>query len=75
MELSGDSEMSENGHGKRLVYELKDLPELLHISYPMVAKLVKAGTIRSISVGRRRLIPVAAIDEFLSGESPKKPAK
>ena len=40
--------------------------ELLGVCRDTVYVLIRSGQLRSIKAGRARLIPVAAIDEFLS---------
>jgi excisionase family DNA binding protein len=50
----------------RLAFSVAELPALLPLSVRTCAKLVAEGHIRSLVVGRRRLIPREAIDEFLA---------
>lgn len=45
--------------------------ELLGICRDTVYVLLRSGRLRSIKAGRARLIPLAAIDEFLSTEEEK----
>ena len=42
--------------------------ELLGVCRDTVYVLMRAGRLRSVKAGRARLIPVAAIEEFLSNE-------
>ncbi|GAA1416673.1 helix-turn-helix domain-containing protein [Catellatospora coxensis] len=42
--------------------------ELLGICRDTVYVLMRAGRLRSVKAGRARLIPVAAIEEFLTSE-------
>lgn len=42
---------------------------LLDIGHDLVYELVYAGRLRSVKVGRRRLIPVAELNRFLSEEA------
>lgn len=39
------------------------------ISRPSIYSLLNAGTLRSVHVGRRRLIPAAAIADYIAGQS------
>lgn len=49
----------------KLVYEAEELIPILHLSRPSVYKALKEGTIPSIRIGRRRLIPVSALKKYL----------
>jgi excisionase family DNA binding protein len=40
---------------------------LLSVSRDTVYVLLRSGRLRSVKVGRARLIPVSAIEDFLSG--------
>ncbi len=51
---------------EKLVYEVEELIPILHLSRPSVYKAVKDGTIPSIKIGRRRLIPVSAFKIYLA---------
>jgi excisionase family DNA binding protein len=39
--------------------------EVLGIGRSMVFELIKSGKLRSVKVGRRRLIPQAALEDFI----------
>ena len=54
---------------ERLTRTPEELLSLLGLSRPTVYRLLKSGELRSIKVGRKILIPLAAIDEFLNGTS------
>lgn len=43
--------------------------DIIGISRCSVYKLLKTGELRSLSVGRRRVIPVDAIEELLNGSA------
>ena len=43
--------------------------EMLGISRSMVHKLIRRGELRSVKAGTRRLVPVAAVDEFIEKNS------
>lgn len=42
--------------------------EMLGVCRDTVYELMRAGQLRSVRVGRARLIPLAALQEFLAGE-------
>ncbi|MHB1533917.1 MAG: excisionase family DNA-binding protein [Acidimicrobiales bacterium] len=44
-----------------------DAAQLLGLGRSSLYELIETGRIRSVKVGSRRLVPMAAIDEFLSG--------
>ena len=50
---------------QRVAYTMKEALELLPISRTTIYQLVKEGRLRSLRVGKKILIPVTAIDEFL----------
>jgi excisionase family DNA binding protein len=52
-----------------LAVRLPEAARLLSISERFAANLIASGKIRSLRVGKVRLIPVTAIDEFLNGEN------
>ena len=45
---------------------IKDTEEALNLGHTKVCELIADGDIKSIKVGRRRLIPPTAIDEFIA---------
>jgi excisionase family DNA binding protein len=53
--------------GKRCVRP-KEAAELLGVCRDTVYVLMRSGRLRSVKAGRARLIPVSAIEEFLSAE-------
>lgn len=73
------SSIQENGatvariaqHSERAAYRPDELPALLALSQSMVYKMLRAGTIRSVRVGRRFVVPVDAVSEFLTGNRPR----
>ena len=60
--------------GQPLVYSVDEARKLLGISRGLVYQAIHAGQIPSIRVGRRVLIPRAALQRFLD-EVGKSPAK
>lgn len=56
---------------QRAAYRAEDLPPMLGLSRATVYKLLSEGTIRSVRVGKRYVIPVEAVAEFLAGPQPE----
>ena len=54
-------------HNERVAYRPLEAARMLGIGKTTIYRLLEAGVIRSIRVGRCRLIPVEAIEEFLAG--------
>lgn len=52
----------------RMAYSVKEVQAFLGIGEPLIFKLLASGKIRSVKAGRRRLIPKAALDDFLAGQ-------
>jgi excisionase family DNA binding protein len=48
-----------------LVLPIPLLAEVLHVSRSMAYGLVRSGRIRSLDLGRRRLVPRSALAEFI----------
>jgi excisionase family DNA binding protein len=61
-ERDGRCRMSE---AKRLL-GMKDVQERLSIGRSTAFVLVASGQLRSVRIGRRRLVPVAALDEYVA---------
>ena len=59
-------------HDKRLVLSVPEAAELLGLSTPTAYQAVNAGKIPNIRIGRRILIPRAALLKFLSETSADK---
>ncbi len=53
-------------HCTRLTYSTKELALALGVSRQWVHEQISAGTIVSIKIGGKRLIPVAAVDQLLA---------
>ena len=53
---------------QRLTRRPEEVGRLLGTGRNNVYELIRTGQLRSINVGRKILIPLAAIDEFLAGE-------
>jgi excisionase family DNA binding protein len=49
-----------------MAYRVEEAGEALGIGRDLVFRLIKSGKLRSVMVVGRRLIPITAIQEFLS---------
>lgn len=48
-----------------VVYNVAEAAEALRISRTAVYELIRSGQLRTVKVGRRRLVPVGALAEFV----------
>ena len=53
----------------RKALSVEMVAEMLGISRSMVFKLIRLGKLRSVKVGTRTLVAVAAVDEFIEQNS------
>lgn len=49
------------------LYGINDVMEATGLGRTTVFALIKDGKLRSVKVGRRRLVPAAALNEFIAG--------
>ncbi len=61
------TELSERPVGASLSVSVDEAARLLGVGRTTVFTLLDVGTIRSVKVGTRRLVPRKALDEFLAG--------
>lgn len=52
----------------KLTYKPEELPAMLGIGRNGIYELIRSGRLRSIRVGRKILIPVVAVEDFLNGK-------
>jgi excisionase family DNA binding protein len=52
----------------RLAYSPEEVAQVLGLSRSAIYALLSDGSLRSLKVGRRRVIPATAVDVFLNGE-------
>ncbi len=57
----------------RKALSVKLAAEMLGVSRSMGFKLIRSGELRSVKAGTRRLVPVAAVDEFIEQNSQVSP--
>ena len=48
------------------LYPITNVMEATGLGRTTIFGLIKDGTLRSVKVGRRRLVPAAALDEFIA---------
>ena len=53
-------------HDQALLCSVEDAAERLAISRSVVFRLIKDGRLRSVKIHKRRLVPIAALDEFVT---------
>jgi excisionase family DNA binding protein len=63
--------MQDNG---QLALGIVEAAKRLSLSPRTVASLIKTGELSSLKVGRRRIIPLSAIEKFLGRDHPTQPA-
>lgn len=51
-----------------VVYRVDEAAEALRISRDTIYELIRSGRLRTIKLGARRLVPVVALHEYVSGE-------
>lgn len=52
---------------EKKLYSIEDVIEATSLGRTTLFALVRDGKIRSVKVGRRRMISAAALDEFIAG--------
>lgn len=50
-----------------VVYRVDEAAEALRISRDTVYELIRSGRLRTIKVGTRRLVPLVALHEYVTG--------
>lgn len=49
----------------RLCYRVDEAAEALQLSRSLIYELIRSGQLRSVKAGRRRLVPVEALTEYV----------
>lgn len=49
-----------------LLYRVEEAAEALRLSRSALYELIRSGRLRTVKCGRRRLVPVAALGEYLA---------
>lgn len=50
-----------------VLYDVDEAAEALRLSRSALYELIRSGRLRSVKSGRRRLVPVAALAEYVAG--------
>jgi len=53
---------------EKLAYSIDEATEVISLSRDLINDLIRTGQLRSVKVGRRRIIPADAIHDFLHPE-------
>jgi excisionase family DNA binding protein len=53
-------------HISPLLYRVDEAAEALRISRSSLYELIRSGQLSTVKVGRRRLVPVAALSDYIS---------
>ena len=69
MGTMSDFQRIQKTQGVPTVLRVEDAARQLGISRTLAYGLVRSGALRSLKIGSRRLVPVAAIAEFVERES------
>lgn len=48
-----------------LLYRVEEAAEALRLSRAMVYEIIRSGALRTVKIGTRRLVPVAALGEYI----------
>lgn len=60
--------MSDTPHGpERLAYSLDEFLEAVPIGRTTMFRLISEGKLRTVTIGRRRFVPVDAADDLVRG--------
>jgi excisionase family DNA binding protein len=49
-----------------VLYRVDEAAEALRLSRSQLYELIRSGRLRTVKSGRRRLVPVSALDEYVS---------
>ena len=49
-----------------VAYNVNEAAQSLRISRDKIYELIRSGRLRTVKVGRRRLVPVAALDAYVA---------
>lgn len=50
-----------------VLYRVEEAAEALRLSRSVIYELIRSGRLRTVKEGRRRLVPVVALDEYVAG--------
>lgn len=50
-----------------VLYRVDEAADAMRLSRSMIYELIRSGQLRTVKLGRRRLVPVDALNEYLDG--------
>lgn len=53
-----------------VLYGVDEAATALRLSRSLIYELIRSGRLRSVKQGRRRLVPVSALDEYVASLTP-----
>lgn len=59
----------EGGPTRKLLLTVEEAAKRLRVGFTTTKKYIANGSLKSITIGRRRLVPVAAVDAFVAERS------
>lgn len=60
------TQSSENAVIPPVLYRVDEAAEALRISRSVIYELIRSGQLRTVKVGRRRLVPVQALEDYVA---------
>ncbi len=51
-----------------VTYNVNEAAQALRLSRDMIYQLIRSGRLRTVKVGRRRLVPVTALDDWIRAQ-------
>lgn len=52
-----------------VAYRVDEAAEAVRLSRSQIYELIRCGELRSVKVGRRRLVPVQALTDYINGQA------
>jgi excisionase family DNA binding protein len=60
------SDSTVRGPVQALLYDVDEAAEALRLSRSLLYELIRSGQLRTVKAGRRRLVPVAALADYVT---------
>ncbi len=65
-QLGREDKVMEQREIPPVLYRVNEAAEALRLSRSVLYELIRSGRLRTVKQGRRRLVPVAALDEYVA---------